>query len=218
MIKTLKDFANDVCAALGAPITEENQEAFTAWTIAEYSDTPIEKQARFNPLNTTQPMAGSTPFNTFSTNLHVWNYSDYDTGVTATVRTLLNGLYQPIIDALMAGNDAIRTANAIGNSPWGTNGKNISPALVQIENNPALMNRRIAGSDMAVKEPEVSLRSQGPAVEELQTQLNNLNNAHLRVDGDFGPLTLREVRLWQEKNHLVVDGIVGPLTWATLGH
>ena len=67
-------------------------------------------------------------------------------------------------------------------------------------------------------EPEISLRSTGSAVMELQSQLNARGNFGLQIDGIFGPVTLRDVRIWQQTHGLIVDGIVGPNTWRTLGH
>ena len=64
-------------------------------------------------------------------------------------------------------------------------------------------------------EPEVEEGDTGAAVILLQTDLN-LTGASLAVDGDFGPLTLAAVRLFQSQHGLSVDGIVGPLTWAAL--
>jgi hypothetical protein len=64
--------------------------------------------------------------------------------------------------------------------------------------------------------PTIQRGSRGPAVREAQTILNRKRNAHLAVDGIFGPLTDRAVRDFQRHTGLVVDGIVGPKTWARL--
>lgn len=40
---------------------------------------------------------------------------------------------------------------------------------------------------------------------------------HIRVDGDFGPLTWNAVKRWQFVHGLPVDGVVGPLTATSLG-
>jgi peptidoglycan hydrolase-like protein with peptidoglycan-binding domain len=43
-----------------------------------------------------------------------------------------------------------------------------------------------------------------------------LNNANLKVEGNFGPATKAAVQAFQKKKGLKVDGIVGPNTWAAL--
>lgn len=48
-------------------------------------------------------------------------------------------------------------------------------------------------------------------VTELQNLLNR-DGARLRVDGDFGALTLAAVQTFQRRHGLVADGVVGPLT------
>jgi hypothetical protein len=65
--------------------------------------------------------------------------------------------------------------------------------------------------------PRPTLRkgAKGGDVQTLQGRLN-ANGANLRVDGDFGLLTERAVRLFQTERKLVVDGVVGPQTWAAL--
>jgi hypothetical protein len=60
-----------------------------------------------NPLNTTQRMTGSTTFNSHG----VQNYRTLAQGVEATIRTLTNGKYQPILSSFVS---------AVNASPWGT--------------------------------------------------------------------------------------------------
>jgi hypothetical protein len=57
--------------------------------------------------------------------------------------------------------------------------------------------------------------STGPCVTILQRGLNKWNNAHLAVDGAFGPKTLAAVKTYQRENLACtrgVDGIAGPYT------
>jgi hypothetical protein len=81
--------------------------------------------ARFNPLNTTLPMPGAG--NT-GTQGNIKSYRSPRQGVRATVRTLRNGNYGAIIQALKAG-DPSRVAAAIDSSPWGTHGSLISSTI-----------------------------------------------------------------------------------------
>ena len=54
--------------------------------------------------------------------------------------------------------------------------------------------------------------STGPAVEDLQRQLNRLGYDPGVIDGDFGPKTRAAVRAFQKRSGVEVDGIVGPET------
>lgn len=63
--------------------------------------------------------------------------------------------------------------------------------------------------------PTLRKGSKGGDVQTLQGRLN-ANGANLKVDGDFGLLTERAVRLFQTERKLVVDGIAGPQVWAAL--
>lgn len=55
------------------------------------------------------------------------------------------------------------------------------------------------------------------ATRSIQSRLNDLENAKLKVDGIFGAKTALAVKAFQEKNDLEVDGIVGPQTAKALG-
>jgi murein DD-endopeptidase MepM/ murein hydrolase activator NlpD len=108
---SIKDFATAVLTQLGITPTAENVKAIAAWQRAEGGS------AAFNPLNTTQDAQGATAVNSVG----VKNYTSFDQGVQATVQTLQNGSYQPILNALKSG-DANAVAAAVGSSPWGTSG------------------------------------------------------------------------------------------------
>lgn len=66
------------------------------------------------------------------------------------------------------------------------------------------------------KFPTLVLGSAGTYVEILQEDLVAHGFTALKEDGDFGPVTLMDVKSFQGKIGLVKDGIVGPLTWAAL--
>ncbi len=96
---------------LGAPVTTENIRALAAWIGAESNN------SRFrNPLATTMGASGATAVN----EVGVKSYPTDDIGLDATVRTLTNGLYEPILSGLRAGDSALRVVQAVAASPWGT--------------------------------------------------------------------------------------------------
>jgi hypothetical protein len=66
--------------------------------------------------------------------------------------------------------------------------------------------------------PTLHVGDHGTAVQELQHDFNTLTDAHLTVDGAFGPRTQQAVENLQRFFHLQVDGIVGPHTWSLLDY
>ncbi len=62
----------------------------------------------------------------------------------------------------------------------------------------------------------IKIGSSGSDVSLLQTLLNQLQNASLIVDGQFGPATQAAVKTFQQFQGLAADGICGPATWAAL--
>ncbi len=98
-------------AAAGLPQTPCNLAAVGAWITAEGSN-----PAWNNRLDTTQREPGSWPVNSVG----VQAYPDRATGLRATVTTLNNGYYGPILAALRSGDDAQAVADAVARSPWGT--------------------------------------------------------------------------------------------------
>ena len=103
-------WAHDFLARLGMPVTAENVKLMVAWQQAEGT------RAQYNPLATTQNMAGATRFNSVG----VKNFASYDDGITANIRAITNGRYENVLAALRRGDSAIATAQAIAASPWGT--------------------------------------------------------------------------------------------------
>ena len=110
----IQQFGSAVLTRIGAPITAANLGAFSAWAAGEGTC------AQFNPLATTQPEPGATPFNTLHDGGHVWNYPSMALGVQATVTALTNGLYQRVIEAFVASGGVAAVAGAVEQSPWGT--------------------------------------------------------------------------------------------------
>ena len=121
---TPESWAADLLRRLGAPLSASNLAAVVAWERAEGGN--WNNSARFNPLNTTQPAPGSTTMNSVG----VRSYTDYETGMAATVQTLTNGRYGGILAALRAGTNAQAVRQAVINSPWGTSAGAFSPQLL----------------------------------------------------------------------------------------
>lgn len=107
-------FAQALLATIGEPVTDANVQVVTAWESAEGGN--WHNTAHFNPLNTTLVEPGSYTVN----DAGVRAYSSWDQGLQATASTLQEGAYQGIRDALAGGQDAQGVANAILQSPWGT--------------------------------------------------------------------------------------------------
>jgi peptidoglycan hydrolase-like protein with peptidoglycan-binding domain len=72
----------------------------------------------------------------------------------------------------------------------------------------------LAENRAALEQP-MSIGAFGPAVRELQRDLNR-HGASLNDDGDFGGGTERAVKAFQRANHIDDDGVVGPDTRAAL--
>jgi hypothetical protein len=68
----------------------------------------------------------------------------------------------------------------------------------------------------AVRQPQLSEGSTGPAVVTLQKKLLAAGFNPGKADGIFGPKTLAAVVAFQRARGLDVDGIVGPHTWGAL--
>ena len=104
---------------LGAPANENNMTALRAWGECEGS------AAEYNPLDTTWPEDGATPYNTFESDgatMHVWNYPSESVGVRATASTLRTDYYTHILAALYDGSGKIVSGDARSDMRvWGTN-------------------------------------------------------------------------------------------------
>lgn len=115
---TREQYARAFLARINAPRLRRNLWALVAWMQAEGGN------ARFNPLNTTLKMPGSTDYNSVG----VQNYVTLDQGLEATVRTLTYGAehnlfgYRPIRRRLRLCRFAAYTLTAVENSAWGTGG------------------------------------------------------------------------------------------------
>lgn len=111
---TRNEWLRDFYGALSVPHTTRNARAGIAWMQTEGGS------ARWNPLNTTKRMPGSTDYNSVG----VQNYPDFDTGLAATLSTIreLGHGYETILKRLHASARPRRTCKAIDSSAWGTGG------------------------------------------------------------------------------------------------
>jgi hypothetical protein len=105
----------------------QNRRLLAAWARAEGGD------ARYNPLNTTQPWPGATPYNTLSDGkTHVWDYRTGADGIAATAKTITNGHYNGTVAALRAGKLTARqivTTHGREFDVWGTGATHILALL-----------------------------------------------------------------------------------------
>lgn len=116
--RTRGQFAHYFLPKIGAKMSEANLLMLMSWCQAEGD------AGRFNPLNTTQHMPGSTRFNSAD----VQNYGSFMDGVVATAKTLNFGAdhaqfgYAAIRNALRAGSNPRIGLEAVEASAWGTGG------------------------------------------------------------------------------------------------
>lgn len=135
-----------ILQGIGAPVTDENMKFFYAWRQSEGA------HARFNPFNTTQPKDGSSFYNCLRRKNKkctggVRNYPNLQAGIDATVKTLLNGHYDCIVDQLRNNESCTKhcTAKYISRhcrkdlKTWGTgdlvskvlDGKSLNPPSIE---------------------------------------------------------------------------------------
>lgn len=109
-------FAKAVFSQIGAPASQQNLVAFSAWAQAEGGT------AAWNPLNCTEINVPGHSRNDYNA-VPVQNYESFSIGVAATAKTLTNGLHNGPLAALKAGNSAMAVAEAVtADGNWGTSG------------------------------------------------------------------------------------------------
>lgn len=112
MGKVAQQFYKDMYGPLGVTMPMNDWLIFCqAWQTTEGGG------AKHNPFNTTEPMPGSTKYNSVG----VQNYLNRDQGVTATVNTLKQKQYANLLTAMRSNADPYYLAVMIGIGPWGTN-------------------------------------------------------------------------------------------------
>lgn len=121
---TREEWAVSLLRWMGFPVKQRNLVALIAWQAAEGG--PQVQQAKWNPLNTTQPWPGASDFNWVG----VKNYASQSDGLNATAKTLYTPgqNYEPIVKRLRRNARPRRTLRAVENSNWGTGG--LAPQIV----------------------------------------------------------------------------------------
>ena len=112
-----KEFYEQILKGIGAPITESNLKFLHAWRQAEGG------KATNNPFNTTLKLKNDEKKTDYNS-VGVKNYSSPSYGVEATVKTLLNGYYDCIVDGLKndSGAEKISKMCISQLKTWGTGG------------------------------------------------------------------------------------------------
>jgi hypothetical protein len=109
------EWAQTFLATIKKPYTVDNVRAIESWMLKESGG----GGGMFNPLNTTQPWPGSTPYN-WNGGYPVRNYATWSDGISANATAIQNGYYSAILAALGRGNDPHGVLWALNASPWGT--------------------------------------------------------------------------------------------------
>lgn len=108
-------------------VNDANLALLDAWQRAEGGD------AKWNPLNTTLALPGSTPYN----DVGVQNFRRAVDGLAATGMTIANGRYPGILRDLQHGSKSatqIVNDNAAEFNLWGTGAKHIAALLATVAN------------------------------------------------------------------------------------
>ena len=138
-------FVQDLLQSIGAPESENNVRAVELWAASE--GTPPEWN---NPLATTHDGFGGNPVNQAG----VRAYPSEQEGVAATVATLNNGLYGPVLDALRKDAGLAAVFAAVNQSAWcsGCQGGHYPVQLWQA------VNATAAPNALAAPEPGAAIR------------------------------------------------------------
>lgn len=218
----------------GFPVSDNNVKSMVIWAASENA---LGNGAEWNIWDTEE---GGEPGEGDFNRAGVKNYPSIQEGMDAFNRTLRNGDYEPIIQALSRSASPAETCSFITNSPWGS-----KPSAILVANVLAEWDRYanlVVGGSAPVDEPPAPPEtttpipvpsaptesepdvlvptlqegSTGGPVKAVQAILNAEAGASLVVDGSFGPATKAAVTAWQTFWHITADGIVGPETWSTL--
>ena len=109
-----RTWAKTLLQKLHYPTTTANIQALTTW--AAWEGGQWHNPDHYNPLNTTMPAPGAISTNSEG----VKSYTSWDQGYQATIKTLKNGLYGPILKALSSGTNSKAVLKAVNHSRWGS--------------------------------------------------------------------------------------------------
>jgi hypothetical protein len=112
-------WAQALLAAIGAPTSSSNVNSIVTWENREGGN--WHNTAKYNPLNTTYPMPGSSNMNNLGGGQGVQAYTSWQQGLEATVDTLKSSSYSDIVGALQAGK-GLSGASYKGLSTWSGGG------------------------------------------------------------------------------------------------
>lgn len=111
---TPQQFAIDILKGEGIAPNAGNEAGLERWEAQEGGN--WHNDASANPLNTTQAMPG---YSEVGTQGDIGAYQNWEQGLAATLKTLNNGRYNGILQALH-GSNVDQILAAISASPWGT--------------------------------------------------------------------------------------------------
>ena len=121
--QTLGVWAADILANIGAPHTRNNVNNIAAWYACETGQGSYNSLHYNNIFNTEQESAYGSGF---VPTTQVPTFSNYNTGLWATLMTLRQANMAPIVRALRADAPRPEFAAAVGQAGWGTNPSCIS--------------------------------------------------------------------------------------------
>lgn len=195
--------------AIGAPFNVQTDLFLRAWAQSENS------AAKFNPYATTQPMPGSTKFNSIG----VRNYLTWQQGVEATAITIKNGRYPNLLAALKEGKDANKMAAALKASPWGTGALTIEVLKYTPMEFPFGECYPVPPAPYTHTATKIRSGSVGADVDELLRWIAKRSGVAGYKWYSGAPVDW--VKAWQKARPSLgtPDGIVGPLTYKSItGH
>lgn len=117
--ETRNHFLHDFWDLMGVAHTTAHARAGIAWWQTEGGATYAGAHSNWNPWNTTQTWPGSWTINSVG----VRAYETREDGMQATLKTLLQARYEPIVHALRdPKTHALAICRPINDSDWGTGG------------------------------------------------------------------------------------------------
>lgn len=231
------DFIIDVFKKIGASTSGDRIAFGVAWAAIEDST------AHNNPLDTTEPWANATEFNSVG----VKNYATWEDGIDATVATLKNGYYTHLLNVLRTPEAHVQDCiNALNGSPWGSH---VSIELYHdVVNEWGKYDTEVAGSptptpvpvpptkedespkgevidsehvhnvevnsNVGSNLPVIKLGSTGRPVIVASAILNVYLNG-VDITNEFDKNLEEAVKSYQQHSGLNVDGIIGKETWTS---